>query len=248
MNKILLLFSLNIFICTAYSQSGNLSVNNKELAAVTNQKTGPVYRDTASITTGQLMELKEQFGRNKKYAPEYEKLVLPALSFFPELKDYRVTFKVRKHGAPLSTRPAYGTMLRHARKRTYMVFISADTSTQWKVIQLNRVPEMAQLGIIGHELSHIIEFRDKNTFGLIGLGVNHVSNSYMNKFEFQADSICIAHGMGDYLLVWATHAREAFGAPDPEQIGVEGEMSNYKERYMSPATIRRYMEEMEKVK
>jgi hypothetical protein len=232
----------------ALSQPVNTSHNEQDHQDHPAHTNRAVYTDTASIAADQLQELRNEFGKNKKYAQDYEKLVLPALSFFPELKDYRITFKVRNHGAPLSTRPSYGSMIRHARKRTYMVFISSDTSSQWKDIQLNRVPIMAQLGIIGHELSHIIEFKEKNTFGLIGLGVNHVSNDYMNKFEFQADSICIAHGLGDYLLVWATHARQAFGAPDPQQADVKGEMSNYKERYMSPATIRRYMEEMEKNK
>jgi hypothetical protein len=203
------------------------------------------FRDTASISEDKLLQLKQAFGQHKKYPAGYEKLVLAALSFFPEIKEYRVSFKVRKHGAPLSSRPAYGTIFRHASKREYMVFISADTSTQWKVLQINRVPEMAQIGIIGHELSHIIEFRQKTSFGLIGVGFNHVSTNYMNKFEFQADSICIAHGMGEYLLAWGINARRGFGATDPEQLEVRGEMSNYHERYMSPATIRRYMQEME---
>ncbi len=240
MKTAVLLFLFTAIVLHGFSQDGNVAMS---LATA-----GPVYMDTATITDDQLQELKKQYGKNKKYSAEYEKLVLPALSFFPQLKDYRISFKVRNHGAPLSTRPSFGSMIRHARKRTYMVFISADTTTEWKAIQLNRVPVMAQLGIIGHELSHIIEFKEKNTFGLIGLGINHVSTKYMNKFEFQADSICISQGMGDYLLVWATHAREAFGAPDPQQLDVKGEMYNYRERYMSPATIRRYMEEMEKVK
>jgi hypothetical protein len=246
MKLILLINCMLVTVGILPAQTGQSSSIEKTSASA--QLTGPIYSDTTSFSSSQLMNLKKQFGKNKKYAPEYEKLVLPALSFFPQLKDYRVTFKVRKHGPPLSTRPSFGSMFRHALKREYMVFISSDTSTVWKAIQLNRVPIMAQLGIIGHELSHIIQFREKNTFGLLGLGINHVSTRYMNKFEFQADSIGISQGMGDYLLVWATHARKAFGAPDPEQLGVKGEMSNYRERYMSPATIRRYMEEMEKLK
>jgi hypothetical protein len=47
---------------------------------------------------------------------------------------------------------------------------------------------------------------------------------------------------------WSINARLAFGAQDPEQPGVKGEMHTYDERYMSPATIRRYMEEAEKTK
>ena len=247
MKKVLLPGLMLVIVNGLFSQTGNSSAIITS-SSESDQRMEPLYRDTTSISTAHLTDLKNQFGKNKKYAPEYEKLVLPALSFFPQLKDYRVTFKVRNHGAPLSTRPSFGSMFRHARKREYMVFISADTSTEWKAIQLNRVPVMAQLGIIGHELSHIIEFKEKNTFGILGLGINHISTRYMNKFEFQADSICISQGMGDYLLVWATHARRAFGAPDPEQLEVKGEMYNYGERYMSPATIRRYMEEMEKSK
>jgi hypothetical protein len=247
MKKMVLAIVSIMLTMAGLTQTGTVTtdVKGNQTPALT---TGPAYTDTAAIAGNQLQELRNKFGQHKKYTPEYEKLVLPALSFFPELKNYRITFKVRNHGAPLSTRPSYGSMFRHASKRTYMVFISSDTSSQWKEIQLNRVPIMAQIGIIGHEISHIIEFKEKNTFGLIGLGVNHISTPYMNKFEFQADSIGIAHGMGDYFLVWAIHAREAFGATDPQQLDLKGEMSNYSERYMSPATIRRYMEEMEKIK
>ena len=228
-----------------FAQQNQTTITKKDIVV---QNESPAFTDSSSISETQLIQLKKDFGRNKKYAPEYEKLVLPALSFFPQLKDYRITFKVRNHGAPLSTRPSYGSIFRHARKREYMVFISSDTTSQWKEIQLNRIPVMAQLGIIGHELSHIIEFKEKNSFGLMGLGISHVSTSYMNKFEFQADSICISKGMGDYLLACSIHARKAFGAPDPEQLEVRGEMSQYQERYMSPASIRRYMAEMEKIK
>ncbi len=238
--KYMLLVSL-IFFC--------LSANAQSISNTTDKiSSSVVYNDTSAINRDYLLELKKKFGKYKYYDPAYEKLVLPALSFFPQLTDYHIRFKVRNHGAPLSTRPSYGSMFRHARKREYMVFISSDTTTEWKAIQLNRVPIMAQIGIIGHELSHIIEFKEKTTLGLVGLGINHISTRYMNKFEFQADSICISHGMGEYLLRWATYTRQALGAPDPEQLNVKGEMYNYRERYMSPATVRRYMKEMETVK
>jgi hypothetical protein len=135
------------------------------------------YTDTASISNEQILVLRKEFGKNKRYDPAYEKLVLPALSYFPQLKNYRITFKVRNHGVPLSTRPSFGSIFRHARKREYMIFISTDTSTEWKDIQMNRVPLMAQFGIIGHEISHIIEFKEKTGLGLIGLGISHISTS-----------------------------------------------------------------------
>ena len=248
MKQILLLSGLLLFTLVIFAQSSPEKSNTSIDTTKTNIESHVEFQDTSSISAARFQQLKHEFGQHKKYPAGYEKLVLAAISFFPEIREYRVTFRVRDHGAPLSSRPAYGSMFRHASKREYMVFISSDTSSGWKDIQINRVPVMAQIGIIGHELSHIIEFRQKTSFGLIGVGVSHLSNDYMNRFEFQADSICIAHGMGEYLLTWAIHARQAFGANDPEQRDIEGEMSNYHERYMSPATIRRYMQEMNQLK
>jgi hypothetical protein len=76
---------------------------------------------------------------------------------------------------------------------------------------------------------------------LTWLGVSHVSKSYMDRFEFLTDSLCIEQGMREYLLAMGIYARKTFGAPDPEQLQVKGEKGNYKERYMSPSTIRLYM-------
>jgi hypothetical protein len=247
MKKCFLFTSMLFIVCLAFSQSASQMQDSGYKADEVGHQTAVEFPDTASISAEKLRWLKEEYGRNKAYPEEYEKLVLAALSFFPELKEYRVSFIVRNHGAPLSSRPSYGTMIRHASKRKYLVFISSDTSNKWKEIQLNRVPQIAQIGIIGHEISHILEFRQKTSVGLIVLGMNHASASYMNKFEFQADSIGISHGMGEYFLAWAIHAREAFGSPDPQQLQVKGEKSNYKERYMSPATIRRYMQEIDNV-
>jgi len=242
MRKLILLVCLFFTFLASFSQS-HFSAADSLLSYAGLNILGESYTDTASISEEQILILRKEFGKNKRYDPAYEKLVLPALSYFPQLKNYRITFKVRNHGVPLSTRPSFGSIFRHAKKREYMIFISTDTSTKWKDIQMNRVPLMAQFGIIGHEISHIIEFKEKSSFGMMGLGISHISTSYMNKFEFQADSICVAQGMGNYLLAWSTNARRAFGAQDPEQLGVKGEMYTYNERYMSPATIRRYMEE-----
>jgi hypothetical protein len=78
---------------------------------------------------------------------------------------------------------------------------------------------------------------------LAWLGVSHVSVKYMNRFEYRTDSLCIAQGMGDYLYAMSIYARKSFGSPDPEQLQVRAQKSNYRERYMGPASIRLYMAE-----
>jgi hypothetical protein len=186
-------------------------------------------------------ELKELYGHKKVYPAAFEEQILTALSFFPELKDHRIDFQLRKGYAPLSSRPTYGGLFRSAKKRKYKVFISTGSGRMWDSIILKYAPFDAGVGVLGHELSHVLNFSQMSGLSLTWLGVSHVSKNYMNRFEYLTDSLCIEQGMGEYLLAMSIYVRKAFGAPDPEELQVKGEKGNYKERYMSPSTIRLYM-------
>lgn len=188
--------------------------------------------------------LRENFSNKKKIPADFELEILKALSFFPELKNHRIDFVIRKGHAPLSARPTFGGLLRNARKRKYKVFISSGMKGDWDNFTLKSTPYDARVGVLGHELSHVKNFARMSGISLIGLGINHVSKSYMNRFEFRTDSLCIEQGMGEYLLSCAVFARKIFNVPDPEQLDVKGVRGNYSERYMSPATIRLYMADM----
>jgi len=224
---LLYIFMLLVIGVKAMSQSNNLSTEK-----------GPAGKD--------INELKELYGHNKAYPAEFEEEILTALSFFPELKDHRIDFHLRKGYAPLSSRPTYGGLFRSAKKRKYKVFISTGSGKMWDSIILKYAPFDAGVGVLGHELSHVLNFSQMSGLSLTWLGVSHVSKNYMNRFEFLTDSLCIEQGMGEYLLATSIYARKAFGAPDPEELQVKGEKGNYKERYMSPSTIRLYMDESKK--
>ncbi len=190
--------------------------------------------------------LRTEFGNHKKIPATFEAPILQALSFFPELKNIRIDFILRKGYAPLSARPTFGGIFRSAKKRKYKVFISSSINGEWDKFTLKNMAFVPSVGILGHELSHVKNFAKMSGLGLVGLGINHMSKKYMNRFEFLTDSLCISQGMGEYLLASAIYARTIFNAPDPEQLDVKGEKGNYSERYMSPATIRRYMEDVKK--
>lgn len=191
-------------------------------------------------------ELKELYGHNKVYPEAFEEQILTALSFYPELKDHRIDFQLRKGYAPLSSRPTYGGLFRSAKKRKYKVFISTGSGKMWDSIILKYAPFDAGVGVLGHELSHVLNFSRMSGISLTWLGVSHVSKNYMNRFEYLTDSLCIEQGMGEYLLAMSIYVRKTFGAPDPEELHVVGEKGNYKERYMSPSTIRLYMDDSRK--
>jgi hypothetical protein len=201
-----------------------------------------MLRDTAEITADQFRTLKEQYGINKELPPGYEKIALYSLSFFPELKNNRIQFKLRSTGAPLSTRPSWGGVFRSASKRTYIVFINSGGDDRFGSIFRNAsIP--AQIGIIGHELSHIVNFAQRSTFGLMGIGVSHVSKDYMDRFEFNTDSLAIAHGLGSYQKEWAAIFDNLFANSGMENP-FKSKSTPTGERYMSAATIEEYMKKM----
>jgi hypothetical protein len=212
------------------------------LCGNTAAQTGPVPMGTRPDSIG-FEQLRTRFGQHKKYPPAFEKEILTALSFFPELEKHRIDFVLRKGYAPLSSRPTFGGLLRSASRRKYKVFISTGSGNSWDSIILANAPYDARIGVLGHELSHVLNFSRMSGLGLTWLGVSHVSKSYMNRFEFRTDSLCIAQGMGDYLYAMSIHVRRSFGATDPEQWEVVAVKGNYSERYMGPATIRLYMTE-----
>jgi hypothetical protein len=210
-----------------------ICINVKSQSGITNTDKGPAGKS--------ISDLKSIYGHNKVYPAEFEEQILTALSFFPELKNHRIDFQLRKGYAPLSSRPTYGGLFRSAPKRKYKIFISTGRKDMWDSILLKNAPFDAGVGVLGHELSHVLNFSKMSGLSLTWLGISHVSTKYMNRFEYLTDSLCIEQGMGEYLLAMSIYVRKTFGAPDPEESQVKGEKGNYKERYMSPSTIRLYM-------
>jgi hypothetical protein len=53
-----------------------------------------------------------------------------------------------------------------------------------------------QVGIIGHELAHILDYSHKSAFRIIGNGIGYLFPSYRRKFEGATDIRTIKHGLG----------------------------------------------------
>lgn len=207
------------------------------------QKNVRVQWDTTFLSQEQYHILKEEFGQHKKLPAGYEKVALHALSFFPELKNNRIHFKVRANGAPASSRPAWGSLFRSAGKRTYMVFINGGKDSSRFGSIFRNASDAAQAGVLGHELCHVVNFSKETSFGLMGMGVAHVSKNYMDRFEFYTDSLAIAHGLGNYQKSWAAIFDKLFANSGMENP-FKSKSTPTGERYMSVATIDVYMKKM----
>ena len=61
---------------------------------------------------------------------------------------------------------------------------------------VDELPFDAQIGVIGHEYGHIIDYMSKNFFMVCYTGIGYMFKSYRSKLENKVDNITISHGLG----------------------------------------------------
>lgn len=183
----------------------------------------------------ELANLNEQYGKHKILPLGFEKQALIALSFFPELANISIEFKVTETMTPLASRPTLWSAFKKPRNRHYLITISSKSSGIMDSILLGNLNYNAQIGVLAHELSHVSDYNTKNFWQFLRLGFGLLSSSYMDKFEFNTDQICIDHGAGYQLLAWSENTRKYITKEIIEQYFGKKALTN--ERYMTPSTI-----------
>jgi hypothetical protein len=184
--------------------------------------------------------LKMEFGENKEMPPGYEKQILFALSYFPELSNAKIEFQITKSKSGIiDTRPTIGGLLRNGSNRKYLVTIY-DSISGRTLPTFSNADVNAQVGILGHELSHIIYFKNSTGFGLLGLGIAHISTSFMDRFENKTDSMDIERGLGYQLIAWKKYLDIGFKAMHFNEAQPL-QKSPARERYMSVEHILQVM-------
>jgi len=197
-----------------------------------------------SLSQWYFSELKKNFGTYKTYPPRYEEQILIALSYYPELKNVPIHFRIKEKHTPLSTRSSWSGLLKEPQKRDYVITISSNTEQMLRPILFQNLSFNAQIGVIGHELGHVIEFESMATLNIMEHAAQNVSSKYIDHFEFKTDSICIAHGLGYQLLAWSTYVRHAMHRDNWDGAdNVHKPMM--RERYMNPLSIEKRIGETE---
>ena len=104
-------------------------------------------------------------------------------------------------------------------------------------ILLKNLNYNAQVGVLGHELSHVCDFNSKNFGGILRIVFGNLSDAFLDRFEFYTDKICIDHGLGYQLLAWSENVRDSLKME--KWIGTKKlkHPEQKRERYMKPETI-----------
>lgn len=154
--------------------------------------------------------LRETYGKHKTYPKEFEEQFLIALSHYPQLRDVKVNLLFDKEKTTMSARPDIGSLF--CRKRVYSIRI--NDSESFDGILLKDIPFNAQIGVIGHELAHLVDYEQKNFFRIIGTGIGYLNPRYKRKLEHKIDGVTIQHGLGWQLYDWARYSMdETYSTP-----------------------------------
>lgn len=178
---------------------------------------------------------------NKIIPPSIEDEVRIALSHYPELLETPIEFKFKKKikKSFMQAQPKFSGLFSKRKNRSYYVMISETFNLEDEEFGVDDIPSDVLIGWIGHELGHIMDYRERKGFNMMVFGIRYVlSNRYIREAERTADTYAVNHGMGEYILATKdfilSHANLS-----------EVYKARIKRLYLSPEEIVELVEELE---
>lgn len=126
-----------------------------------------------------------------------------ALDFYPELKHTSITFKFKNQikKSTMRAQPTFWSLFKSRKKRAYVILISKKFKISGKEFLTENVPKNILIGWLGHELGHVMDYKNRSSLNLIWFGMKYTfSGSYIKEAERAADSFAVVYGMGQYIL------------------------------------------------
>jgi hypothetical protein len=122
----------------------------------------------ANPNTTSYREMKVTYGNNKKILKDIEAPAIIALSFYPELKNTKISFEYKEISTTMSTMPELKSVLLF--QRSYVIYINSDAS-KYGAVSYNELSLKQQVGLIAHELAHVVYFENRSNLSILGCGL-----------------------------------------------------------------------------
>lgn len=197
----------------------------------------PVVREFERPAGAQADSLLKKYGKNKTFVDAFMAPALIALSYYPELKDVPIEFKYSGEATTMAARPDPLSLITG---RKYLVLI--NNRKNFEGILLEDVPLNAQVGIIGHELAHIVDYQNHNIWGIAGIYFRYLDKKRRALFEKEIDKATIARGLGWQLYDWASCSTVA------NDYSSKAYRKFKRETYMRPKQIKQVISHISKYK
>lgn len=143
---------------------------------------------------------KIEFGYNQRTEKFCEHLEYTG-KFFPELEGVKIEVRRKKITTMMAARPKRNFLLHSQQNRKYVLLITDKYDMNADSIY-NILSYCAINGVLGHELSHIVDYSHKSNTELLFFGIKYVLNR--KKIESYTDMLAIEHGFGPGLVEY-TH-------------------------------------------
>ena len=159
--------------------------------------TAILYFSACMIATSQIDQ------SNKIFPESIKDEALVALSYYPELKDTAIEFKFKDNikKSTMQAQPTFGSIFRQKENRKYIILISRKIQIEEESFTISDIPSDVLIGWLGHELGHVMDYRERSGMGMILFGIKYLfSGTHIKEVERAADTFAINHGMGTYIL------------------------------------------------
>ncbi|MCM8568238.1 hypothetical protein NE848_02545 [Gramella jeungdoensis] len=150
------------------------------------------------------MQQKDSLQFNNKIVPDVIwREAYVALSHYPELKDTPIEFRFKKNikRSFMQAQPKIGGLFKKRNNRSYLIFINEEFRIEDEKFDISMVPSEVLVGWIGHELGHIMDYRERSGVNLIWFGLKYLtSKNYIREAERAADTYAVNHGLGEQII------------------------------------------------
>lgn len=140
---------------------------------------------------------------NKIIPENIKREVIEAISYYPELYDTAIEFKFKNNikKSTMQAQPRFASFFKSKENREYVILISRNIQIEGEQFTIDDIPSDVIIGWIGHELGHVMDYRNRTNVGMLIFGLKYLfSSAHIKEVERAADTYAIAHGMGDYIL------------------------------------------------
>ncbi|WP_289045622.1 hypothetical protein [uncultured Olleya sp.] len=127
-----------------------------------------------------------------------------ALSYYPDLKDTTINFEFKKNikKSTMQAQPSFGSFFKKKGNRSYNIFISETVKISGETFYTKDMPKDVIIGWIGHELGHIMDYKNRSNSNLIWFGIKYLlSDNHIAEAERAADTYAVKSGMEKYILI-----------------------------------------------
>jgi hypothetical protein len=121
--------------------------------------------------------------------------------FYPELNGTKIEVRRKKITTMMAARPKRNFLLHSPENRKYILLITDRNDMNADSIY-NKLSNCATIGVLGHELSHIVDYSHKSNAELLFFGIKYYLDR--KKIESYTDLLAIDHGFGPGLVEY-TH-------------------------------------------